>query len=63
MLAAYNAGPSRVVEWSRPREGEDGKVPLSEAAFIERIRILQRALTSPRFSRAIVELKQRAPQS
>jgi soluble lytic murein transglycosylase len=39
MLAAYNAGPSRVVEWSRPREGEDGKVPLSEAAFIERIRI------------------------
>jgi len=39
MLAAYNAGPSRVVEWSRARAGERDDAPLSEAAFIERIRI------------------------
>lgn len=39
MLAAYNAGPSRVVEWSRARPGEQDEAPLSEAAFIERIRI------------------------
>lgn len=36
MIAAYNAGPSRAVEWNRP--GADGK-PLSKEEFIGRIDI------------------------
>lgn len=36
MLAAYNAGNSRVVEWNR---APDGGPPLSEQQFIERIDI------------------------
>ncbi len=36
MLAAYNAGNSRVVEWSRV---PDGSPPLNEQQFIERIDI------------------------
>lgn len=36
MLAAYNAGPSRAVEWNRV---ENGAPPLSEQQFIERIDI------------------------
>ena len=36
MLAAYNAGNSRVVEWARVPEGSP---PLNEQQFIERIDI------------------------
>lgn len=36
MIAAYNAGPGRVVDWSRPSEGAK---PLSEDEFIARIDI------------------------
>ena len=39
MLAAYNAGPSRVADWSRSSNGAPGNEPITEAAFIERIRI------------------------
>ena len=36
MVAAYNAGPSRAVEWNKP--GEDGRA-LTSAEFIKRIDI------------------------
>ena len=36
MIAAYNAGPSRAVEWSKV---EDGAKPLTESEFINRIDI------------------------
>jgi len=36
MVAAYNAGPSRAVEWNKP--GEDGRAPTA-AEFIKRIDI------------------------
>jgi soluble lytic murein transglycosylase len=36
VIAAYNAGPSRAAEWSRPAEG---KSPLTESEFINRIDI------------------------
>ncbi|HUE83635.1 MAG TPA: transglycosylase SLT domain-containing protein [Pyrinomonadaceae bacterium] len=36
MVAAYNAGPSRAVEWNRPAEGQG---PLTAEEFIQRIDI------------------------
>ena len=36
MVAGYNAGPSRAIEWNRV--GQDGK-PLTTAEFIQRIDI------------------------
>jgi len=36
MVAAYNAGPSRAVEWNRPAEGQG---PLTVEEFIQRIDI------------------------
>jgi soluble lytic murein transglycosylase len=38
-LAAYNAGPSRVEEWSKPAVNDETGQPLSEQQFIERIDI------------------------
>src|SRR6185436_14027955 len=36
VIAAYNAGPSRAAEWSKPAQGD---TPLTEAEFINRIDI------------------------
>jgi soluble lytic murein transglycosylase len=38
-LAAYNAGPSRVEEWSKTAPNDENSPPLTEQQFIERIDI------------------------